>query len=455
MNTGGMLRSFRVSNHQSLRDETELSLLPANDKDRAVVPVAAIFGSNAAGKSSLLSALKFMQSAVKLSFATWEPDAGVRRTPFRLAPRSLLEPSTFVADIMLDWVPHVYGFTVDDEKVQSEWLYTYAKRRKKVVFERQGNDVEFGPGSSAEAKTRNKFIMGMLRSNALFVSTAAQALHPDIKPLYDWFAQRVAFLPVAQEITTAALYKKLALDSPDRDTLVDLIRAADVGIADIRVVDAGWRDRALDAEESAAVARAEMESASGRRRLELAEHVAYHDWLTVLREARSLSLEFYHGQGMAPLSLEHQSEGTRAWLAIVLHSRQALDTGSALVVDELDASLHPRLTTRLVRLFQSRRTNPRGAQLVFSSHDATLLGTAIGEDVLQRDQIWFVDKDSEGASSVYPLTDFHPEQGEDVERRYLGGAYGAVPVVSELAFRRAMREKEDPSADSSGEFDAA
>ena len=126
-----MLRSFRVCNHQSLRDEHELSLLPASDKDRAVVPVAAIFGSNAAGKSSLLTAMKFMHSAVKLSFATWEPDAGVRRTPFRLSPHSLVEPSTFVADIMLDWVPHVYGFTVDDERVQTEWLYTYAKRRKK------------------------------------------------------------------------------------------------------------------------------------------------------------------------------------------------------------------------------------------------------------------------------------------------------------------------------------
>jgi uncharacterized protein len=131
----------------------------------------------------------------------------------------------------------------------------------------------------------------------------------------------------------------------------------------------------------------------------------------------------------------------------VLHSRQALDTGTALVVDELDASLHPRLTTRLIRLFQSRRTNPRGAQLIFSSHDATLLGTAIGEDVLQRDQVWFVDKDAEGATSLYPLTDFHPEHGEDVERRYLGGAYGAVPVVSELAFRRALGAKDDAAED--------
>jgi hypothetical protein len=437
-----MLRSFRLTNHQSIRDEHELSLLPAGDKDRAVVPVVAIFGSNAAGKSSLISGMKFMQSAVKLSFATWEPEAGVRRTPFRLSPKSLVEPSMFVADIMLDWVPHVYGFTCDDERIITEWLYTYSKRRKKVVFERDAMSVEFGPTNS-DVKARNKFIAGMLRPNALFVSAAAQARHPDIAPIYDWFANKVTFLPIAQQVTTSALYKKLALGSPDRDTLIDLIRAADVGIADIRVVDAGWRDRAADAEEQANMARAEMESSSGRRRQELAEQVAYYDWLTVLREARSLSLEFYHGKELAPLSLEHQSLGTQAWLALCLHSREALDKGTALIVDELDASLHPRLTTRLVRLFQSRRTNPRGAQLIFSSHDATLLGTAIGEDVLQRDQVWFVDKNSEGASSVYPLSDFHSEPGEDYERRYLGGAYGAVPITSELAFRKALREKED------------
>ena len=191
------------------------------------------------------------------------------------------------------------------------------------------------------------------------------------------------------------------------------------------------------------MARAEMESASGKRRQELAEQVAYYDWLTVLREARSLSLEFYHGKGWPRCrwSTSRRVPG-HGWRCACTPGT-ALDKGTALIVDELDASLHPRLTTRLVRLFQSRRTNPRGAQLVFSSHDATLLGTAIGEDVLQRDQVWFVDKNSEGASSVYPLTDFHSEPGEDFERRYLGGGYGAVPITSELAFRKALREKEE------------
>src|SRR6266511_1474394 len=388
-----MLRSFRVANHQSIRDEQELSLLPANDRDRVVVPVAAVFGANAAGKSSLVNALRFMHSAVKLSFATWQPGDGVRRTPFRLAARSMVEPSLFVVDVLRDWVQYVYGFTVDDEKVVDEWLYTYTKRRRRAVFERA-----------------------------------------------------LAFLPTATPTLNATLLKRLMPGSPDRDTIVDLVRAADVGISDIRVVDAGWRDRALEAEERASALRAELVAASGRRRVELAEQIAYYDWLVALREARSLHLEFYHGTTHAPLSFEHQSEGTRAWLALVLHARAALDTGTVLVVDELDASLHPRLTSRLIRLFQSRRTNPRGAQLVFTTHDASLLGAVVGERVLERDQIWFVEKAADGATALFPLTDFTTEPDEDIQRRYLGGGFGGVPVVSEVSFRRALREKEELSS---------
>ncbi len=440
-----MLRSFRVANHQSIRDEQELSLLPANDRDRVVVPVAAVFGANAAGKSSLVNALRFMHSAVKLSFATWQPGDGVRRTPFRLAARSMVEPSLFVVDVLRDWVQYVYGFTVDDEKVVDEWLYTYTKRRRRVVFERSQDHVDLG-AAPAEDRAKGKLIVAMTRPNALFLSTAAASGLPDVMPVYEWFARGLAFLPTATPTLNATLLKRLMPGSPDRDTIVDLVRAADVGISDIRVVDAGWRDRALEAEERASALRAELVAASGRRRVELAEQIAYYDWLVALREARSLHLEFYHGTTHAPLSFEHQSEGTRAWLALVLHARAALDTGTVLVVDELDASLHPRLTSRLIRLFQSRRTNPRGAQLVFTTHDASLLGAVVGERVLERDQIWFVEKAADGATALFPLTDFTTEPDEDIQRRYLGGGFGGVPVVSEVSFRRALREKEELSS---------
>jgi AAA15 family ATPase/GTPase len=106
----------------------------------------------------------------------------------------------------------------------------------------------------------------------------------------------------------------------------------------------------------------------------------------------------------------------------------ALDEGALLVVDEVDSSLHPRLTAHLVELFRDKQINGRTAQLFFSTHDATLLGTNLGEEVLRRDEIWFVEK-RDGASALYPLSDFHPRKEENRERRYLAGSYGAVPAI--------------------------
>jgi AAA15 family ATPase/GTPase len=118
-----------------------------------------------------------------------------------------------------------------------------------------------------------------------------------------------------------------------------------------------------------------------------------------------------------------------AWHCLLAPALTALADGSLLCVDEIDSSLHPRLTARLLELFQDERTNANNAQFLFTSHDATLLGTSFGRAVLERDQIWFVDKDADGATTLFPLTDFRPRKGENTERRYLGGSYGAVPAV--------------------------
>jgi AAA15 family ATPase/GTPase len=100
-----------------------------------------------------------------------------------------------------------------------------------------------------------------------------------------------------------------------------------------------------------------------------------------------------------------------------------------LVIDEIDASFHPLLTARLIALFRDSSANPQGAQLIFSTHDASLLSPVLGEEVLRRDEVWFVQKDSAGGTELYPLSDFHPRKGENTERRYLGGSYGAAPVL--------------------------
>jgi hypothetical protein len=113
------------------------------------------------------------------------------------------------------------------------------------------------------------------------------------------------------------------------------------------------------------------------------------------------------------------------------------------VVDEIDTSLHPVLTSRLLALFQDVGTNPKGAQLLCTTHDATLLSPTLGEQTLRRGQVWFTEKNAAGETNVYPLSDFQPRKGENLERRYLGGSYGAVPKVRGEDFADAVQDADD------------
>jgi AAA15 family ATPase/GTPase len=151
------------------------------------------------------------------------------------------------------------------------------------------------------------------------------------------------------------------------------------------------------------------------------------------RSRRRWRLTFRHGDAEIPFELNDESAGTRNWLGLIPTVLDVLDEGRVLVVDEIDASLHPMLTAKLAGVFQSEEANPNGAQLIFTTHDTSLLGTMLGDDVLARDQIWFVDKNAEGVSELYPLTDFKPRKDQNTERRYLAGSYGAVPVLGDFA----------------------
>ncbi len=125
---------------------------------------------------------------------------------------------------------------------------------------------------------------------------------------------------------------------------------------------------------------------------------------------------------------EDESAGTIAYLALLGPALHSLSTGGLLLVDELDASLHPLLAIELVKVFNNRELNAKNAQLLFNTHDTNLLRS----DVLRRNQIWFTEKDKAGATHLYPLTDFKPRKKENWQRGYLEGRYGAIPFVGDL-----------------------
>jgi uncharacterized protein len=401
-----MLRSFRLANHRSFADEQELSLLPVYDRELSALPVAAVYGANASGKSNLLDGLTFMQDAVLRSFQSWDADGGVPRRLFRLDPALRTAPSLFVVDLMIDGVRYTYGFSADSELILEEWLYSYPEKKKRVLFERTGNEIKFG-STVHEVKGKLDALDQLTRSNALFLSLSAQLDLEYVVPVSRWFRSGLkvrrsrGWRP--DRIIARRVSSYLRRHQDDSSALTELLAVADVGISDLVVVD-------------------EPDPASLRP-----------------GGGSIQKLMFVHGNPAELFELDDESDGTRSWLSLLVDVLDVLDAGGTLLVDEIDASLHPLLTARLIGLFRDEEINPHGGQLIFTTHDASLLGTMLGDEIFGRDQIWFVEKSAEGASRLYPLSDFKPREGENRERRYLGGSYGAVPVLSPQQFADAVR----------------
>ncbi|WBB73321.1 ATP-binding protein [Micromonospora sp. WMMD1128] len=391
-----MLLRFRATNFASLRDEAELSLVATDEHpDLAVrpvprerlnaLPVVGIFGPNASGKSNVVKALGFARDAVRLSHQRWLPEEPIPgRWPFRLDADSGSRPSEFVFDFVVDDVRYEFGFSLDDEAIRQEWLYAFPKGRRQVYLEREGNSLHFGNHLTGP----RELIAETVRPNSLFLSAAAALNHPQLGRIYRWFSPRQM---IAAEHEPTPRRPPHCL--PD-DRMLALMRFADLGIVGAEIVqrDGGGAPGPMEPK-----------------------------------------IEFLHSAstegGEATMPWQWESAGTRNWFDLLQLAVRALDAGGLLAIDDLGSELHPLLTAAFVRLFHEPATNPRGAQLIFNSHDVGLLGRH--RDIrLARDQVWLTEKDETGASRLYPLSEFRVRGGlDDVEGRYLKGRYGAVPFL--------------------------
>ncbi|PAZ13962.1 hypothetical protein CLM62_20990 [Streptomyces sp. SA15] len=433
-----MLLNFRTANHRSIRDEQQLNLSPVYDADRPeaadweAVPVAAIFGANAAGKSNVVDAFRFMRDMVCYSHREAEPGGGIERTPFALDPEEIAEPSWYVVDLRLDGVRFTYGFSIDDERVLEEWLYSYPKGRKAKVFHRSGDDMEYGD-ALRHSRRELDLVSGITEPNSLYISVAARAKQDSVRPVYDWFARSVHCRPESRTRTSHTLvYDARMLEDPRlAPAIVELLRAADLGIKDVGVEYVEELRPSRRGTSSTLVQQELPGMASDEEKTHRLPGRSRRSQPRVWVEQRGR-------HGTVRLGLGDQSEATRRLFSFAGPVLETLGRGGLLVLDEIDASLHPRLTAHLIRLFQQPDSNPLGAQLVLTTHDASLLGRSEGEDILKRDQIWFVEKDEFGETTLFPLSDFRPRQEESRERRYLGGSYGAVPVLSDERFATAV-----------------
>jgi uncharacterized protein len=411
-----VLLRFEVENHRSILDPAELSMI-AVDEDRAatrgfdllnerVLTVAGIYGPNASGKSNVLEALAWLSQGVRQSLRTW--GLAVPRESFRFG-RGPESPSTYDVEMVAGGVRYAYHVELSDSEILYEGLHSYPERRRRVLFERDGLDIEFRRGLGGLAGTRE-----LLTPTTLALSAAMRADHPEIQP----FGRHLSEIGVrgfsARSTRMRGIFERLPssrterlfedvmaslFDDDDdefsprseRDTALALLRFADLGIDNVRIL------------------RAEKDN-----QVRLIHRVGDQD---------------------LPFDLGDESAGTRTWFALIGPMLHALRRGQVLLFDKIDASLHPKLSARVLELFQDPVTNPRGAQLIFTTHDTSLLNH------LNRDEVWLTEKKDDGATTLTALAEYGGDKVRrslNLEKAYLQGRFGAVPELDQVALRRAL-----------------
>jgi uncharacterized protein len=413
-----MLVEFKVKNFRSLRDENILSMvaaadtetLPSNVKWDALSGVpgllnsCAIYGPNAGGKSNLLRAVQLFRAIVADS-SKLQAGQLLNVQPFALEARTKTLPVEMEAIFVKDGVRYQYGFAATPEKVTAEWLRVYKSARAQQWFNRELNQItgeeefEFGPFLKGEKQIWKT----STRPNALLLSTAVQLNSEQLKPIFDWILDLVVFEnghPPILEHTVSFIRQNPS------NGVSELLQAGDTGISSVSLLKRKTFGHQL-----------RMDFTTGK--LETSASEGEQDFPV---------FGHFSNDGEASFEFTDESQGTQRLFSFAGPFFEILRDGKTLFVDELDNSLHPFLVRQLIAMFHDPEINKNGAQLIFTTHDTSLLDP----DFLRRDQIWFVSKGKSQASELYPLTDFSVRKNEAFGRGYLSGRYGALPVLDKF-----------------------
>ncbi len=425
-----MLIEFKFKNFKSFKDEQVFSLVaspdnnlsenvtsPENFGKQRLVNSAVIYGANASGKSNIIQALRYVEQFILRSFIRpIGSETGVR--PFLLDVATASNPTEFEIHFIYQNVRYQYGFTLDNKRVYQEWLIAYPKGQPQTWFERNpktdSDESEWYFGSKFSDKKLK--LQDNTRPDALFLSTAAQNNSKQLLGVLNWFLRCLLIIDITQEIEVYEQVNKRRLlqDENYATGMKALIQQLDLEIVDYQVQE--------EVKETAIPDNFPNELLPLYREINA---------LTSKINQPSVSVQFKHQYGEQAgagvfLPWQDESFGTRRLFALSAPLLDVLEGGRVLVVDELDASLHPILVRALVRLFHNPQINKNGAQLIFNTHDTTLQDLTL----LRRDQIWFVEK-SNGASSLVPYLEYSPRDKEALQKGYLQGRYGAIPFISE------------------------
>jgi hypothetical protein len=423
-----MILQFSVSNYRCFRKLQTLNLaassqdkmLPDNCIDADLPGLAgkrwtkgvALYGANASGKTTILAALESLAEMVKNSARMTDPKEPIPLIePFALCPSQPVSPTAFAVAFVAEGVRYEYRVAATRERIWHESLRAFPKKVEQLWFSRDWNAESGSYLWTPERPTgfqRDPQLEGYTLSNMLFLSKAVASNRSELEPVFRWFKERLKFfdLSARSRFGTRFTLKKIQEQTPLRDRIVELLRHADIGVTNARVIEERPPDEAIE---------------------KMFTNVPPEARERLLKE-RWLKPELAHrGSGATelPLPWDSESAGTHRLFGLAGPWLDILSNGFIVCVDELETSMHPLMARELLRLFFSEKENPKGAQILFTTHNPLLLDATL----LRRDQVWFTDKDANNEAYLYPLSDYSPRRGESLVRGYISGRYGAVPFV--------------------------
>ena len=421
-----MLIEFRVENFLSFEDMATLSMVATSDNEHEqnnvlkqgdklrLLKSAVIYGANAAGKSNLIKAMTFMSALV--SYPEMSKRGRLPDFSFKLDRKDQQKPSFFEVTFLQNEKRFRYGFELLEGKVVSEWLFHTPTIREAVLFTRDEEEgIVIGP-SFKEAKG----LEAKPKENQLFLNIVSgyNNEHSISEEVVDWFES----LDVTQSLNSTRFYLGKTLHLLDhhgdvyKEKMREFLRRLDV-LEDFEVHHIGRVDEFPEDMPEAVPAYLKSDE----------DEPVIVFYRKIYENGKVVGVQEFD-------LLDDESEGTQKLFTLAGFFLDTLEHGGTLVVDELESNLHPLITRKVIELFNSATDNPKGAQLVFATHDTNLLSNKL----FRRDQIWFVEKNRQGASCLFSLAEYKedglrkPRKDASFGRDYILGRYGAIPFLGDF-----------------------
>lgn len=424
-----MLIQFTVDNFRSIKDSVTFSLVSGTNnkmnvfsaKAHSLLSSAVIYGANASGKSNVLKAFGFMKSMAINSKKVFQSTDTLPHEPFRLSTETESASSSFevvfLTTVSGKGVKFRYGFEADSTTVYSEWLFADEKGKEAKLFFRDTEEKEFYVNS--EKFREGKGLKDKVLPNSLFLWKCDQDSGEISRAILEWFKNVNVLNGInSSNYLAHTLHEMNNIDF--RSEIVRLISGADLGIQDVVV-------------EETEISSAEMEKLPLPK--ELLDRIRTDKSPIIQVGVKAVHNKYDENENIVGTEIfdfqNDESEGTKKYFSLSAPLIDTLKNGKILIVDELDASLHPMLTISLIAMFNNLKINTTNAQLIFATHDTNLLS----QRLFHKSQIWFTEKDVCGATHLNSLVEYKNVRPTDnIEKHYIQGKYGAIPYLGSFVF---------------------